>query len=246
LLSVADELSAGAETSMTAFVGELQRRAEVQHAPVADGVTLATLHTAKGLEWPVVFLAGMHEGTMPIVYADTPAAVEEERRLLYVGITRAEDALQVSWSAARTPGGRGSRSASRFLDGLVGGAAAQAAHNSSGGGRRRAAKARALATCRVCARPLTDARERKLGRCESCPSSYDESLFDALRQWRREQAADEKVPAYCVFTDATMTALAEMRPRDVSDLVRVPGIGAAKLDKYGVDILALCSAAGAR
>ncbi len=243
LLSVAAELTAvEPAATMAAFVAELQRRAEVQHAPVADGVTLATLHTAKGLEWPVVFLIGMHEGTMPIVYADTPAAVEEERRLLYVGITRAQDHLHVSWSAARTPGGRGSRSPSRFLDGLVGASPPRGGQEGPARGRRRAAKARVLATCRVCSRPLTDARERKLGRCEACPGSYDEALFDALRQWRREQAANEKVPAYCVFTDATMTALAEMRPHDVSDLVRVPGIGASKLDKYGVDILALCSA----
>ena len=67
-----------------------------------------------------------------------------------------------------------------------------------------------------------------------------------VRTQHREQAADEKVPAYCVFTDATMTALAEMRPRDAADLVRVPGIGASKLEKYGVDILALCSTAARR
>jgi DNA helicase-2/ATP-dependent DNA helicase PcrA len=247
LLSVAAELLvAEPDATMAGFVAELQRRAEVQHAPVADGVTLATLHTAKGLEWPVVFLVGMHEGTMPIVYADTPAAVEEERRLLYVGVTRAMDSLHVSWSAARSPGGRGSRSASRFLDGLIGAAGGQVRSDSAARGRRRAGKARALAVCRVCSRPLTDPRERKLGRCDGCPSSYDEDVFEALREWRRERAADEKVPAYCVFTDATMTALAELRPRDVAALVRVPGIGAGKVDKYGADILALCGSAASR
>jgi DNA helicase-2/ATP-dependent DNA helicase PcrA len=241
LVSVAAEVLAAQPTAtMTGFVAELQRRADVQHVPVADGVTLATLHTAKGLEWPVVFLVGMHEGTMPIVYAATAAAVEEERRLLYVGVTRAQDRLHVSWAASRTPGGRGSRPASRFLDTLLGDRG-QSGSNSAARARRRGGKSRALASCRVCARPLTDPRERKLGRCTGCPSSYDEHVFEALREWRRGQAADEKVPAYCVFTDATMTALAEMRPRDVADLVRVPGIGASKLDKYGVDILALCS-----
>ena len=70
-------------------------------AAKAAGVTLSTLHAAKGLEWPVVFLAGLHDGTMPIVYATTEAAIAEERRLLYVGLTRARDELRVSWSTAR-------------------------------------------------------------------------------------------------------------------------------------------------
>ena len=92
---------------MADFVDDLDRRASEQHAPVAEGVTLATLHAAKGLEWDAVFLCGMHEGTMPIVYAEGPAAVEEERRLLYVGMTRARKHLTVSWALARNPGGRG-------------------------------------------------------------------------------------------------------------------------------------------
>ncbi len=95
LVSMASDLSSALEgVDLTAFVDELRRRVEAQHAPVADGVTLATLHAAKGLEWPVVFLVGMHEGTMPIVHADTPAAVDEERRLMYVGVTRAMERLR--------------------------------------------------------------------------------------------------------------------------------------------------------
>ncbi|HYO32976.1 MAG TPA: ATP-dependent DNA helicase UvrD2 [Nocardioidaceae bacterium] len=231
------------DATLEDFVAELRRRAEVQHAPVADGVTLATLHTAKGLEWPVVHLVGMHEGMMPIVHADTPAAVEEERRLLYVGVTRARDRLQVSWSMARNPGGRGSRSPSRFLDALLDPSQKQAEPGSRAS-RGRRAKA-GLAHCRVCNRSLTDARERKLGRCLDCPSSYDESLFDSLREWRREQAALAKVPAYCIFTDATLTALAEMQPSDLAALVRVPGIGRSKADKYGADIVQLCTSATA-
>ena len=245
LVSLADEVaSAAPEAGMADLVAELQRRAELQQSPVADGVTLATLHAAKGLEWPVVFLAGMHEGTMPIVYADTPAAVEEERRLLYVGVTRARDELHVSWSAARSPGGRGSRAPSRFLAGLPGMPAAGAALAEAGG--RRGRRAAAVTACRVCSRPLTDVRERKLGRCVDCPSSYDEALYDELRAWRKERAAAEKVPAYCVFTDATMTALAEMRPGTSEALARVPGIGRAKVDKYGGDLVQLCADAGSR
>jgi DNA helicase-2/ATP-dependent DNA helicase PcrA len=219
------------------LVAALQARADAQHAPTADGVTLATLHAAKGLEWPHVFLVGMHEGTMPITYARDDEAVEEECRLLYVGMTRACDGLAVSWAAARAPGGRGSREASRFLDPLI------APHSRAAGARPaagRGSRRRGMQPCRVCGRPLIDPRERKLGRCADCPSSYDEELFEALRGWRRARAADEKVPAFCVFTDATLTALAETRPSDLAGLIRVPGVGTAKIDKYGADILQLC------
>ncbi|CAA9372768.1 MAG: ATP-dependent DNA helicase UvrD/PcrA, actinomycete paralog [uncultured Nocardioidaceae bacterium] len=224
------------------FVAELQRRADTQHAPAAAGVTLTTLHAAKGLEWSVVFLVGMHEGTLPIVYADTSAAVDEERRLLYVGLTRARDRLHVSWSAARAPGGRGSRGPSRFFDAVLeDGHRGRGQRPSRDRGHRRSDNRRAVAACRVCGRPLLESRERKLGRCVDCPSSYDEALFEALREWRRAQAGVEGVPAYCVFTDATLTALAEMKPTDAAGLSRVPGIGRTKLDKYGDRVLALCS-----
>jgi len=93
----------------------------------------------------------------------------------------------------------------------------------------------------VCGRRLTDAQERKLGRCLTCESAYDEAAHERLREWRREQAATEKLPAYCVFTDATMLALAESLPEDESDLARIPGIGPAKIGKYGPSILALCA-----
>ncbi len=243
LVSVAADLSTSyPDLGLSGFVAELQRRADVQHAPIAEGVTLTTLHAAKGLEWPVVFLVGVQEGTMPFVYADTPAAIDEERRLLYVGVTRARDTLHISWALARNPGGRATRQPSRFLDGLLG--VGQQAVQSTTTRTRRRTKLAKLTSCRVCTRPLTDPRERKLGRCADCPSAYDEAVYDALREWRREQAATEKVPAYCIFTDATMTALAEMLPADVPGLVRVPGIGQSKLDKYGAEILALCGRRG--
>lgn len=227
------------EAGLAEFVEHRKAAAEAEE-PVGSGVALTTLHAAKGLEWPVVFVIGAHEGNLPFVYRDTPSDVEEERRLFYVGVTRARDTLQISWSAARSPGSRSSRRPSRFLDGLAGVEAAPAPVVSR---RTRKAKggSRALQECRVCSRPLTDARERKLGRCADCPSSYDETLYAVLKEWRRTQAAEESLPAYCVFTDATMVALAEVKPGDAAALARVPGIGPAKIDKYGAAILGLCT-----
>ncbi len=227
---------AGAPT-LSDFVAELDRRAHEQHAPVAEGVTLATLHTAKGLEWDAVFLAGMHEGTMPIIYADTPAAVEEERRLLYVGMTRARRRLTLSWATARNPGSRASRKPSRFLAAL----SPQVAQEASAAENAKR-KRKGVAHCRTCGKPLGSARERKVGRCEDCPAAYDEELFERLRAWRVERAGEEQVPAYVVFTDATLQAIAEVRPADAPALLRISGIGAAKMTKYGEDVLALVSA----
>jgi DNA helicase-2/ATP-dependent DNA helicase PcrA len=83
-----------------------------------QGVTLASLHSAKGLEWDAVFLVGLTDTTLPIQHATTPEQLAEERRLLYVGITRARERLALSWALARSPGQRRGRRPSRFLDGL--------------------------------------------------------------------------------------------------------------------------------
>jgi len=98
-----------------------------------------------------------------------------------------------------------------------------------------------VARCRGCDRPLGGAAERKIGRCAVCPPTYDEELFERLRAWRSAQAQQQQLPAYCVFTDATLVAIAEQRPRDTGGLVTIPGIGQAKVAKYGGDVLALCA-----
>ncbi|MFB7246970.1 ATP-dependent DNA helicase [Streptomyces populi] len=235
------------------LVAELDERASAQHAPTVQGVTLASLHSAKGLEWDVVFLVGVAEGMMPITYAKTDEQIEEERRLLYVGVTRAREHLFVSWALARSPGGRAGRRPSRFLDGLRPGSVATAGGRAGagpGGIERGAARAgvtaerrtsRSPARCRVCGRTLADAGEMKLMRCDGCPSDMDEGLYERLREWRAVQAERSGQPAFCVFTDRTLMAIAETAPDDEGELARIPGVGVRKLNRFGADVLAICA-----
>ncbi|HET9256436.1 MAG TPA: ATP-dependent helicase [Pseudonocardiaceae bacterium] len=120
LAELAEDLAqATPMAGLTGLVAELDARAEAAHPPAVQGVTLASLHSAKGLEWDAVFLVGLADGTLPIQYAEgDQAALEEERRLLYVGVTRARHRLGLSWALSRHPGGRSSRERSRFLRGV--------------------------------------------------------------------------------------------------------------------------------
>ena len=213
---LADEL--GDDADLTALVADLDRRAEHAHAPTADGVTLATLHSAKGLEWDVVFCVGVHEGMVPSVHADTPQAIEEERRLFYVGITRARHTLSISWASARKPGGRGSRRPSRFLDPLL-----PADHPSR----------------RVATGPKP--RRKTAAIVEELPEA-DRALFEKLKAWRSEEAGRASVPAFVVFNDSTLLGIVSTRPADPSALATVPGVGPAKLERYADQVLSLVNA----
>ncbi|MDT3396976.1 ATP-dependent DNA helicase UvrD2 [Streptomyces sp. B1866] len=259
--------AAGAEaTTLADFLAELDERAGAQHPPTVDSVTLASLHAAKGLEWDAVFLVGLAEGTMPITHARTEQQIEEERRLLYVGVTRARRHLTLSWSLARAPGSRATRRPSRFLNGLRPGSAASpraagagglvagiergapgagpgSGSGGPGGGEDRAPvrRRRVPVRCRVCGRTLTDPGEMKLSRCEDCPSDLDEALHERLHAWRSRQAELLRQPAFCVFTDKTLLAIAEAVPGTAAELAVVPGVGGRKLARFGADVLALCA-----
>ncbi|MFE9218749.1 ATP-dependent DNA helicase UvrD2 [Streptomyces lavendulae] len=224
------------------LVVELDERRAAQHAPTVQGVTLASLHAAKGLEWDAVFLVGLTDGMMPITYAKTDEQVEEERRLLYVGVTRARHHLTLSWALSRAPGGRASRRPSRFLNGLRPGSAALGSRPGgpeAGAARKRGRRGPAL--CRVCGRTLTEAGEIKLMRCEDCPSDMDEGLYERLRDWRAGQSKLQGMPAYCVFTDKTLMAIAEAAPGEAGQLSMISGVGGRKLERYGADVLAICA-----
>jgi DNA helicase-2/ATP-dependent DNA helicase PcrA len=93
--------------------------------------------------------------------------------------------------------------------------------------------------CGTCGKPLGTAGERKVGRCADCPATYDEALFARLKEWRLARASDDEVPAYVVFTDKTLEAIAEARPRNPAQLLRISGVGPAKIERYGEAVLAL-------
>ncbi|GAB4011817.1 ATP-dependent helicase [Nocardioides ultimimeridianus] len=225
----------GAASSLSGFVADLDRRATEQHAPAADGVTLATFHAAKGLEWDAVFCCGVQDGTVPITYAQQASdagrrdAVEEERRLLYVGVTRARKELWVSWAAARNPGQAPRRRPSPFLAPLLPASEQPQATRS----RSRVPR------CRECSQPLGTPAEKKRGRCAHHPVRFDEDLLERLKTWRRAEATEQEKPAYVVFTDATLELIAEFKPADLSALGKISGVGPAKLEQYGETVLSV-------
>jgi DNA helicase-2/ATP-dependent DNA helicase PcrA len=214
-VNLADDLTATAPGAQLAdLVAELDARAEAQHAPTVQGITLASLHSAKGLEWDAVFLVGLTDTTLPIQHATTEAQLAEERRLLYVGITRARERLALSWALARSPGQRRGRRPSRFLDGL-----------------------------RPYVPHEAQARATKSTRRGPAPEAADAELFGRLRAWRKAQAEAQKVPPYVVFSDATLVAIADARPDSRGALARISGVGATKLERYAEPLLAVLGGA---
>ncbi len=160
-----------------------------------------TYHRAKGLEFDAVFLPRLEEKELPTKLARTDAEIAEERRLFYVGITRARRHLALSWS----------RNASPFLAEL--------------GLDRRPAPASA--------RP---ARREAV-------AAADPELYGALAEWRKQRAKSEEVPAYIVFHNAVLAAIADAKPRSIGELAEVAGVGPTKLERYGDEVLEVVAAA---
>ncbi|MDK8879892.1 ATP-dependent DNA helicase UvrD2 [Corynebacterium sp. MSK008] len=230
LVDLIEEIVRTREASnMAEVLGSLRRRAEAKQPPAVDGVTLASLHAAKGLEWDAVFLVGLVEKTLPISHALKAGdeQIEEERRLFYVGVTRAREHLHMSWSLARQEGGHKSRTRSRFLDGLV----PELEVEKSPQRLKRAKR------CRVCGNQLATPAEKSLGRHEECEPNFDEAVYAALKRWRLDVSRAAGQPAFVVFTDATLMSIAEAMPADERELLGVSGVGPVKVDNYGAGVL---------
>ncbi|MDP8936757.1 MAG: HRDC domain-containing protein, partial [Actinomycetota bacterium] len=220
-------LAADPAATVGSFGGWLRSTLGGDHLPAGgDAVELATFHAAKGLEWPVVFLAGLEQGLVPITHADTPVARAEERRLLYVAVTRARQEAHLSWAERRTFGARTlPRSPSPWL------AALEAAVRDLGEGGSGADWRRFLDEGR--ARLDAAPRFRRPG------GGADPEVLQALRSWRASTARASGVPAFVVLHDTTLAAVAEAAPHDRSALLALPGVGAVKADRYGDALLAV-------
>jgi DNA helicase-2/ATP-dependent DNA helicase PcrA len=180
-------LAAEFDGDAAGFVSDLRER----FSPGGDGahgVHLLTFHRAKGLEFEAVLVPRLQEKELPSRQARTAEEVAEERRLFYVGLTRAKRLLWLSWSGKRSP----------FL-GELGIAAAPAAREQ---------------------RDWTPDAQR-------------------FREWRAERAKADNVPAYVVFHDAVLQAIAAARPGSLGELAQISGVGPAKLERYGEELLAL-------
>ena len=193
-----------------------------------DAVELLTFHRAKGLEFDAVFVTGLERGLVPISHADTPAERGEERRLLYVALTRAERALHLSWARHRKLGARTvDRKPSPWLE-VIEFAGAPALDTPETAARRRERVAAAKEKARAAAAPP---------RPTLAPPDAD--LFNALVEWRRNLARASGVPAFVIFHDSTLAAVAGKRPRSRKELLTVPGIGKVKAERHGEALLEL-------
>lgn len=196
----------------------------------ADGVEIVSLHASKGLEWPVVHLVGWEDGLIPIHHAETEEALDEELRLAYVAITRAESQLSFHHCQRRTFGTKTvRRKPSPYLETV---------HEAIA----------AMSPTRAPSRPNFDsgraalAAKRRTRAPAAGPGALepkDQALFNALRDWRTGAARAANVPAYVVFSDATLVEIARARPRSTAQLLQISGVGPVKVERFGQAIMGL-------
>jgi DNA helicase-2/ATP-dependent DNA helicase PcrA len=204
-----------------------------------ESVTLSSFHRAKGLEWRLVCVIGVEEGLVPMGRSLAEPALDEERRLLYVALTRASDDLHVSWSQTRSFGARAvPRQPSRWLE-----AVAEAAERAYGAtahapGSDPEAWRRDLETQRAALRESAARAGRPLGRRTPVHwPAADDRLRRALTAWRAEAARSTGVPPAVLLHDVTLEALVSLRPGTMEELLAVPGMGPVKAARYGLVLL---------
>jgi DNA helicase-2/ATP-dependent DNA helicase PcrA len=197
-----------------------------------NAVELLTFHRAKGLEFDTVFVVGLEKGLVPISHAETPSELAEEQRLLYVALTRAERCLYVSRAKKRTVGLRTyNRTPSPWLARIESTIADASTADGDGAGTDRG-RARLAA-----AREQVAQAQRRSG--VKPDGARGSELLKALMAWRRNLARASAVPAYVIFPNTTLEAVAERRPTSRNDLLAIPGIGPVKLERHGEALLDL-------
>ena len=227
-----DHLAVDANATLQSFIDALKSGANEAATAGGDRVDVTTFHQAKGLEWDVVHVAGMERGLSPIGHAKTPDAVAEEHRLIYVALTRARRHLHLHWANERRFGDRKStRKPSPMLDDI--GAAARGDDPR----RSRSKSARNASDLRKGMSARNGGPRMKATQDESDP------VFQALKKWRLSIARAHDVPAFVVFNDKTLHAIAHDRPDDKRSLLDVTGVGPAKAEQYGEDVLRLVAEA---
>jgi DNA helicase-2/ATP-dependent DNA helicase PcrA len=201
-----------------------------------DAVDLATFHAAKGLEWPIVHIAGLEDGLVPIHYAQSAEAQAEERRLLYVALTRAGQELHCSRAERRAFGAKSlPRRPSPYLETIE----LALELLSEGHDPVELGSAVAEQRARLRAQDGVEPRQRRRRRTEPVIdlTVEDRRLLDELKAWRLQQARVNDVPAFVIFNDATLTEVARRRPSNQRELLAIPGIGAVKAERFGSQLL---------
>lgn len=196
------------------FLEYLDKLMKFEHSPATDKITLCSAHTAKGLEWKIVYLIGASEGLIPFVRAKTEEEKREERRLAYVIVTRAQEELHISYAIRREQGGK-KRKISQFFQ--------QCKHQDK------------------VAQPIKNVYIRKKARKKILENStiQEQKLFETLVQWRLKLAQKNNKPAYTILSDLSLAEIAQQRPQNTEQLLRIRGVGAVKSHKYGSAILAI-------
>ena len=256
-----DYLGIDPRPSVPGFLAWLAETTRADQPDISgDAVEITTFHAAKGLEWPVVHLAGLEQGLVPIGHAKTTAELDEERRLFYVAVTRAERELCLTWARQRTFGSRKARrERSFFLDEVEIACRAlaegdepddwaavlrdqrtlRAEHAAAPGGRGAKRKpGTGGKAARSSARAATGRKEAQ-GRAATAVADQDQPLYEALRAWRSQAAKAGAVPAYVIFHDATLAEIAAARPTSPDQLLTVSGVGPVKVGRYGDAVLAV-------
>ena len=214
---------------------ELERRAADGEPPRPAGVALLTIHAAKGLEWDSVYVMGVTEGQLPLIRGSADDVDDEERRLMYVAVTRARHRLVVTWADTRPA----SRYLAAFDSGDMVGALPAAQAVAAAAVEHFAERGGPPAPCRWCGRALVTGRERVLGRCDTCTPPVDDALLERLTRWRDSVAADAGVPGHVVMTDVTLHAIAEQCPTTSDGLGAIPGLRSERLQEHGQVLLDL-------